>query len=586
MKRKVLVSLGLSLCFTAMLAVAQEADAAQTMHRMYNPNSGEHFYTANGAEKDMLVNVGWNYEGTGWIAPDAGPDVYRMYNANAGDHHYTMNPAERDMLVKVGWKYEGVGWKTDNDNGVALHRLYNPNAIAGSHHYTTNAGERDSLAAIGWRKEGIGWYGMNPNQKYIVKIIHKGSDGKTLNQETVSVKRDSSYTAKAKSFGNYSLKGNNSQTVKADANNKAITFNYTKNNAVSANKAELQKVYDDLVASTNFEDYTGTSVYAFTTALVNVRDGVLNNSNATQAEVNKAIQTLKDAKNKMVYTKDLKVKVNAVKDTAKGNYTDESWNTFQTALSEANTVLKDISAVQADVNAALTKLTDAHKNLTANPVPVTKFNVTVVHKGNDGVTLQTENAVQIEKGEEITASAKTFDGYTLQGDSTQTFTVNEDLTITFNYTKDSVSPEEDLKLIASQIARDALDEVNDLRQSSGLKPLAMDDALQRAAMVRAQELYIELGPKRPGGLDGLTAVTDEGYTGEALTESSSLIDPAKLEYLQSRGASSLVGMLAFTEEYVNNMLSPDANEGAIGVHITPSEYGDYSMYFIFINGKK
>ncbi|MBO1307049.1 hypothetical protein JZO70_12805 [Enterococcus sp. 669A] len=234
MKRKVWLGLGLSLSFSAMVAFSVEGDAAQTMHRMYNPNSGEHFYTANGIEKDILVRAGWNYEGTGWTAPDTGPNVYRMYNANAGDHHYTMNPAEKDMLVRVGWNYEGVGWKTDDYNGVALHRLYDPNAKAGSHHYTTNAGERDSLATIGWRKEGLGWYGMNPNQKFNVKIVHKGSDGKTLNQETVSVARDSNFTARAKSFNDYRLNGNDSQTIKADTDNKTVTFTYKKKEDLNA----------------------------------------------------------------------------------------------------------------------------------------------------------------------------------------------------------------------------------------------------------------------------------------------------------------------------------------------------------------
>ena len=30
------------------------------MHRLYNPNSGEHFYTSTVAERDHLVSVGWN----------------------------------------------------------------------------------------------------------------------------------------------------------------------------------------------------------------------------------------------------------------------------------------------------------------------------------------------------------------------------------------------------------------------------------------------------------------------------------------------------------------------------------------------
>ena len=32
------------------------------MHRLYNPNSGEHFYTSNSGERDVLVSVGWTYD--------------------------------------------------------------------------------------------------------------------------------------------------------------------------------------------------------------------------------------------------------------------------------------------------------------------------------------------------------------------------------------------------------------------------------------------------------------------------------------------------------------------------------------------
>ncbi|MCI1933989.1 MAG: hypothetical protein LKJ31_02645 [Atopobiaceae bacterium] len=36
------------------------------MHRLYNPNLGEHFYTANVAEKSYLVSLGWHYENISW----------------------------------------------------------------------------------------------------------------------------------------------------------------------------------------------------------------------------------------------------------------------------------------------------------------------------------------------------------------------------------------------------------------------------------------------------------------------------------------------------------------------------------------
>jgi len=73
------------------------------MYRLYNPNSGEHFYTSSTEEKSVLVNAGWKYEGIGWTAPSDGDPVYRLYNANAGDHHYTLDKNEKDTLISYGW---------------------------------------------------------------------------------------------------------------------------------------------------------------------------------------------------------------------------------------------------------------------------------------------------------------------------------------------------------------------------------------------------------------------------------------------------------------------------------------------------
>lgn len=40
--------------------------ATQVMHRLYNPNSGSHHYTASDAERDHFVSIGWLYEDFGW----------------------------------------------------------------------------------------------------------------------------------------------------------------------------------------------------------------------------------------------------------------------------------------------------------------------------------------------------------------------------------------------------------------------------------------------------------------------------------------------------------------------------------------
>ena len=119
------------------------------MHRLYNPNSGEHFYTGSIEERDMLISYGWQYEGIAWNAPISfGAPVYRMFNPNNGDHHYTMSWEEVEMLKGYGWQYEGVAWNSadaDNAEALPLYRLYNPNADCGSHHYTGSEEERDML---------------------------------------------------------------------------------------------------------------------------------------------------------------------------------------------------------------------------------------------------------------------------------------------------------------------------------------------------------------------------------------------------------------------------------------------------------
>ncbi len=152
-----------NVCVKAYGVVSDDDDEVKTktMYRLYNPNSGEHFYTANSSEQKMLVDIGWKDEGTGWIAPESSKTpVYRLYNPNMGDHHYTKSQAERDMLIGVGWKDEGIGWYSDDTKGTPLYREYNPNQKAWNHNYTTNQSEHRYLVSIGWKDEGIGWYGV------------------------------------------------------------------------------------------------------------------------------------------------------------------------------------------------------------------------------------------------------------------------------------------------------------------------------------------------------------------------------------------------------------------------------------------
>lgn len=153
------------------------SDVTMPMYRLYNPNSGEHFYTAVARERDSLEKLGWRYEQIAWESPRSSKTpVYRLYNPNNGDHHYTTSAAERDWLASLGWNYEGVGWYSDDSKRIAVHRLFNPNLQAGSHHYSTSSDEYNWLGSIGWNKEGVGWYaakGGSPAKKESAESLRK-----------------------------------------------------------------------------------------------------------------------------------------------------------------------------------------------------------------------------------------------------------------------------------------------------------------------------------------------------------------------------------------------------------------------------
>ena len=435
MKKKKILALAFSTfaISTASLAFADSADAAKNMHRLYNPNSGEHFYTADTNEKNNILKHGWRYEGIAWTAPDSGNNVYRLYNPNSGEHHYTTGVNEKNHLVKVGWRYEGVGWKSDTYKGQALHRLYNPNGGAGSHHYTKDLNERNHLLKVGWRNENIGWYGMNPNQKFNVTIIHKGSDGKQLNKQTVAVKRDNNYTAKSKSFSGYTLKGNSSQTIKADGA-KTITFNYTKNAVQKFNVTTIHKGSDGkelkktttavekgksyTVKAESFSGYTlkGSNSQTVT---VNANQTITFNYTKNPATVTKYKVTIKH-----VDSNDNRLLGISYESIEKGkSYTATAMNyalyTLEGSKTQTMTINKD------------TTITFKYKKEQASP---DFYKVTVKHVGPNGELLSSSNE-NITAGQTYTANAKPFTGYTLTGSNTQTVKMDSDKTITFNYTK-------------------------------------------------------------------------------------------------------------------------------------------------------
>lgn len=196
MKRMLLVAAALlaAAAAFAVMAVAAPANAqaatvSSIQYRLYNPYSGEHLYTSDTNEVNVLASRGWNREGEGWRAPKVSDDpIYRLYNPNSGEHHYTTDANEYRTLASIGWNQEGVKCYSDPAENVALTRLFNPYATENTHHYTTDQNEINELVARGWKNEGVGWYGV-PQDGYAAEIDIKGYGKVTVSLNSTAAPR-------------------------------------------------------------------------------------------------------------------------------------------------------------------------------------------------------------------------------------------------------------------------------------------------------------------------------------------------------------------------------------------------------------
>lgn len=136
------------------------------MYRAYNPNADYHFYTTSYAEFSAAVKAGYRDETVyhpGFsvlLTHEAGSlPIHRLYNLDSGRHYYTASSQERDFLVNIipppangpdtrtsGWRYEkdeGFIFTSQQAGTTEIFRLYNRNS--GVHLYTQDATEKDNI---------------------------------------------------------------------------------------------------------------------------------------------------------------------------------------------------------------------------------------------------------------------------------------------------------------------------------------------------------------------------------------------------------------------------------------------------------
>lgn len=168
----------------------------------------------------------------------------------------------------------------------------------------------------------------------------------------------------------------NSDISEAKINELIKALNDAKENLEKADpkvdKSELESLYNANKDKKD-EGYTSSSWNTFQNAL-KIADAILKNENATQEQVNNALDNLAKAidgleekqeepQTEEVNKDKLQELYNENKDKKQGNYTDDSWKVFNTSLNEAKAVLDNSKATQEEVDKALANLEEAIKNL-------------------------------------------------------------------------------------------------------------------------------------------------------------------------------------------------------------------------------
>jgi len=145
------------------------------VYRFWSPVTGKHFYTTSESEKSKLITRyanAWTYETTAYRAYledcDQGlAPVYRFWSSVLNSHFYTANAAEKQRLIdnySRVWTYEGIAFYgflegQQPPDALPVHRFWSSQLSA--HFYTINEAEKDKLIqnySPIWTYEGIAWY--------------------------------------------------------------------------------------------------------------------------------------------------------------------------------------------------------------------------------------------------------------------------------------------------------------------------------------------------------------------------------------------------------------------------------------------
>ena len=129
-----------------------------TVYRFFDSRTGTQFLTSSAAERDTVIATRPDLvkEGVGLGAidrPAGDPNavaVFRFFDTQSGTHFYTSSGTERDSLqaTRADLTYEGASFyehQTATSTDSAVYRFFNANN--GTHFFTASAAERGTILA-------------------------------------------------------------------------------------------------------------------------------------------------------------------------------------------------------------------------------------------------------------------------------------------------------------------------------------------------------------------------------------------------------------------------------------------------------
>ncbi|WP_341346284.1 S-layer homology domain-containing protein [Paenibacillus sp. FSL H3-0469] len=226
-------------------------------------------------------------------------------------------------------------------------------------------------------KDMLSWGPVDHADNYEVTV--KLSDGTSITKDVYGAELDLSTLGLEP--GSYEVtvnaKSDNDAYVDSEPSD-SVTYTVTK-----VDKTALQGKVTE-AGALDKKEYTAESWSKLELELAEANT-VLNNPEATQEQVDAAVTKLTDAIGQLEKVKVdktvLQGKVTEAGALNEKEYTAESWSKLELELAEANTVLNDPTATQEQVDAAVTKLTDAIGQLEKIKVDKTALEAKVSEAG-------------------------------------------------------------------------------------------------------------------------------------------------------------------------------------------------------------